>query len=276
MEPILFFYFFIFLFGLAVGSFLNCVIYRLEVEKSFLRGRSYCPHCKHILVWQDLIPLLSFLILKGRCRHCRQKISWQYPLVELGTGILFLLIFIKFLTSGFQIPNFLYYLIVFCLLIIIFVFDFKHYIIPNRIIYPAIVIALIFNLFAFGEEIFSKAEHFQFLTSNQFLNFKYSVLSAFFAAIFFLLIILISKGKWMGWGDVNLVFFMGLFLSYPNILVALFLSFFTGAIIGTGLIILGKKQLKSEIPFGPFLITGTFFAFLWGQQIINWYLNFFI
>ena len=83
-------YFFIFLFGLAVGSFLNCVIYRLERGESFFSGRSYCPHCQHVLNWQDLIPVFSFLILKGKCRYCSQKFSWQYPLVELATALLFI------------------------------------------------------------------------------------------------------------------------------------------------------------------------------------------
>ena len=94
----------IFVFGLMIGSFLNCVIYRLETGENFLKGRSYCPYCKHVLNWQDLIPILSFLILKGKCRYCQQKISLQYPIVEISTGLLFLLI------SNFQflISNFCY------------------------------------------------------------------------------------------------------------------------------------------------------------------------
>ena len=96
----LFFYFIIFVFGLIVGSFLNCVVYRLEIGGSFLKGRSFCPHCKHELSWQDLIPVFSLLFLKGKCRYCQQKISLQYPLVELATGVLFVLIF-YFWLSGF-------------------------------------------------------------------------------------------------------------------------------------------------------------------------------
>ena len=248
-----FFYFVIFLFGLIVGSFLNCVIYRLEKGESFLRGRSYCPNCKHILDWQDLIPLFSFLILKGKCRYCSQKISLQYPLVEIATGLLFLLIF------NFQFSIFNY--LIACFLIVIFVYDLKHYIIPDKVIYPAIIFALIFN--------------FQFLISNQFSIFNYSILSAIGMAIFFLTIVLISRGKWMGWGDVKMVFFMGLFLGSPKILVALFLAFFIGASVGLILIFLGKKTLKSEVPFGPFLVTGTFLAMFFGERIIDWYLNLF-
>ena len=130
----------VYIFGLIVGSFLNCVIYRLEEGKSFLKGRSFCPDCKHTLSWQDLIPLLSFLILKGKCRYCKKPISWQYPLVELATGILFILI-LNFSTR----PGGVILFVVSCFLIVIFVYDLKHYIIPDKIIYPAIAIALIFN-----------------------------------------------------------------------------------------------------------------------------------
>jgi len=252
----LFFSSLIFLLGLIVGSFLNCVIYRLEENKSFLKGRSYCPHCKHILNWQDLIPLLSFLFLKGRCRYCQKPISLQYPLVELVTGLLFVSFFI------FHFSFFIF--LIACFLIIIFVYDLRHYIIPDKIIYPAILVSGIW-----------------YLVSSIFLGLytKYEILntiySAFGAAAFFLLIVLISRGKWMGVGDIKLAFLMGLVLSPPKILVALFLAFFIGAIIGMGLIISGKKTLKSEVPFGPFLVTGTFIALFFGEKIIQWYLNLF-
>ncbi len=269
MNSDLFFYLIIFLFGLIVGSFLNCVIYRLEVGGNFLKGRSFCPKCKHILKWYDLIPILSFIILKRKCRYCREKISWQYPLIELSTGILFLIIFnfqFSWTPSGglpegllFNFLNLFYYLIITSFLIIIFVYDLKYFIIPDRVIYPVIIIALIFN--------------FQFLIFNQFSIFKLSMLSALGAAAFFLTIFLVSRGHWMGFGDVKLAFLLGLFLSFPNILVALFSAFLIGAIIGIGLIIARKKNLKSEVPFGPFLITGTIIALFWGEKLIRWYLN---
>jgi len=257
----------IFLTGLIIGSFLNCLIYRLEKKENFLKGRSYCPHCHHQLNWLDLIPILSFIFLKGKCRYCGKKISFQYPLVEISTALIFLLILNfqfsilnQFLIFNFQtLINLTYFLVISCFLIVIFVYDFKHYIIPDKIIYPAIAVALIFN--------------FQFLISNQFLIFKSSILSALGAAAFFLTIVLISRGKGMGGGDVKLAFLMGLILSWPNILLALFFAFVTGAIMGTGLIIAGKKTLKSQVPFGPFLVLGTFIALFWGDKIINWYLR---
>lgn len=256
------FYSVIFLFGLIVGSFLNCVIYRLETGGSFLKGRSFCPHCKHQLSWPDLIPLISFLILKGRCRYCSQKISWQYPLVEISTATLFLIPVINRSPTSINWPDLFIYWIVACFLIIIFVYDLKHYIIPDKVIYPAILVSCIWY--------FVSGIFFHLYTKYDILNTIYSAVGA---AIFFLLIVLISNEKWMGFGDVKLAFLMGLFLGWPNILVALFLAFFIGAIIGIGLIATGKKTLKSEVPFGPFLVAGTFISLFWGQNIINWYLN---
>jgi len=262
-------YLIIFIFGLVVGSFLNCIIYRLEVGRSFLTGRSYCPQCRHQLTWCDLIPILSFFILKGKCRYCHQKISWQYPLVEIATGLLFVSI-LNYLSvarvgnEGFafsDLQNFLFYSIIFCFLIVIFVYDLKYYIIPDGVIYPAIGITFFYNIY-------------QLSINNQRLainNFS----SAILAAIFFLAIVLVSHGRWMGIGDIKLAFLMGLILGFPNILVALFLAFFLGAIIGLGLIFSGRKTLKSEIPFGPFLIAGTFIGLFYGGQIINWYLKLF-
>ena len=261
----LFFYLIIFIFGLAIGSFLNCVIYRLEKRESFLRGRSHCPHCQKELSWKDLVPLLSFLILRGRCRYCRQKISLQYPLVELATGILFVFIAIfNFQFTTHDLLNACFLFLVSCFLIIIFVYDLKHYIIPDKVIYPAIFISGIWYL--------ASGIFFNFYTRYEILNAVYSAIGA---AGFFFLIVLVSRGRWMGVGDIKLAFLMGLFLGFPNILVALFLAFFLGAIIGIGLIISGKKTLKSEVPFGPFLVTGAFLALFFGENITQWYSHFF-
>jgi len=256
----------IFIFGLIVGSFLNCVIYRLEVDESPLSGSSYCPHCRHILRWYDLIPVLSFIFLRGQCRYCSEKISWQYPLVEITTGLLFILLLnYELRITNYELLNFevilnlLFSILITCFLIIIFVYDLKHYIIPDKVIYPAIVVALSFNLLR-----------------SDLLGRTDLLLSALGAAGFFLFIVLISQGKWMGIGDIKLAFLMGLILGFPNILIALFFAFFTGAIIGVGLILSKKKTLKSEVPFAPFLIIGTFFALFWGQNFFEWYWYFFL
>src|SRR3989339_1270941 len=227
-------YLFTFLLGVCIGSFLNCVVYRLESKKS-LAGRSFCPHCKHILSWKDLIPVLSFLFLKGKCRYCKEKISWQYPAVEVATGLIFLLILnFKFeILNQFEITEFLnlgFLFYVSSALIVIFIYDLKHYLIPDKVLFPAIMLTLIYN--------------FQFLIFNQFSIFIYSILAVLIASGFFLAIFLVSGGKWMGFGDVKLAILMGLLLGFPNILVALFLAFFLGAIIGTAGMIFKRNILK--------------------------------
>jgi len=269
------FYIFIFIFGLAVGSFLNCVIYRLKPKElssfSFVWGRSYCPHCKHPLSWQDLIPVFSFFILGGKCRYCHKKISIQYPLIELTTGILFLFIFwiLDFeICNLFGIWNLAFWILISCFLIIIFVYDFKHYIIPDKIIYPAILLTLVFRIW----DLF---RNWELGIRNWETLFNYFG-PALGGGVFFLAIVLISRGKWMGVGDVKLAFLIGLLLGWPNTLLALFFAFLIGAIIGLGLIILKKKTIKSEMPFGPFLILGIYLALFFGEKIINWYLELFI
>jgi len=301
----------VFIFGLCIGSFLNCVIYRTELQEnmpkgsprrkavSFLRGKSFCPHCKHTLSWQDLFPVFSFLFLGGKCRYCRKKISWQYPIVELFSGLIFLLIsnFVIFSKSS-VIPSlignpgtsqtlwisafagmtsllFLFY--VSSSLIIIFVYDLKHYIIPDKILFPAIIITLVYRILDFGNLNLFRIWNLGFWISAPILNYLLAVL---IASGFFLAIFLISRGRAMGFGDVKLAVLMGFLLGLPNILVSLFLAFFFGAIIGVILMVFGRKsadwRMKSEIPFGPFLIAGTFMAMFWGSQIIQWYLHLFL
>ena len=248
---------FVFAFGLAVGSFLNSVIYRLEKGGSLISERSHCPHCGQVLSWYELIPLVSFAVQLGRCRTCKRRISWQYPLVEFSCGLLFL-------TAYFYLPPYYYgwelaYLFfVFASLLAIFVFDLKRYIIPNRILYPLILLTLAHVWWGKG-----------------YLPGAYPVWSALGAAGFFLLLYLVSRGSWIGFGDVKFGVFMGLFLGFPLVLVAFFFSYVLGALIGGSLLVRKKASLKSQIPFGPFLITGTGIAYFWGTAIIQWYLNIF-
>jgi leader peptidase (prepilin peptidase) / N-methyltransferase len=253
----MFYYLFIIGLGLIVGSFLNCLIYRLETDQTFLKGRSFCPVCRQKLGFFDLIPVLSFVFLKRKCRYCQSEISWQYPLVEIFTAFVFLIVF---QSLGFNLFLLGYYFLVFSLLIVIFVFDLKHYIIPDKIIYSAILIVLIFNL--------------QFLKDFSF--FLELISSGLIAAGFFLFLVLVSKGRWMGVGDIKLVFLMGIMLGFPGILVSLFLAFLIGSLVGLFLISLSRKTFKSEIPFGPFLIIGLWLAFFWAEQIISWYQGVFL
>ncbi len=255
-------FFLIFLFGLIWGSFLNAVLYRLEFGGSLLKERSRCPKCKHILKWYELFPILSFFILGGKCRKCKKKISFQYPLVELVIGFLFLAIFIHyqefnfFYLTGTNLVNILYGFIVMFFLILIFVFDLKHYIIPNIAIYSLILVSFIYNIYSYD-----------------YILLGYYFLASAIAFGFFLFLYLASSGKWIGFGDVKYGIFMGLFLGWPNILVGLFIAYIFGAIVGLLLLCVKKKNFKSEIPFGPFLIFGTLVAFFWGSEIIRWYLG---
>ena len=252
---------FFFLFGLAIGSFLNCVIYRLEKKESIIKIRSHCPHCKKTLSWFELIPVMSFILQKGRCRKCHKKISWQYSLVELAAGILFAL------CAWYFYPNILFsifYFLFSSFLIVVFVYDLKHYIIPNEVIYPAILVAGIWYL-VFG-----------ILIRDTRYEIQAPILAAIIAGLFFLVIILMSRGKWMGIGDFKLAIFMGLILGWPNILVALFLAFLIGAFVSIILVIFKKKNLKSQIPFGPFLAGAAIIAMLWGNILLSWYLNLFL
>src|SRR3989344_1171276 len=268
----------IFLLGVAIGSFLNCVLYRLEIGKSFLHGRSYCPNCKHTLAWTDLIPVISFLWLQGKCRYCGNRISLQYPLVEIATGMVFLLIFnFQFLIfnqfSIIQFLNLTLLLYVVSSLIIIFVYDLKHYVIPDSVLFPAIIVAFLYRILDFRNLNLFRISDFGFFISTPLINY---LVASFLASVFFLLIFLVSKGQWMGFGDVKLALLLGFILGFPNILLGLFLAFLFGAIIGIGCIILDKKGLKSEMPFAPFLIVGTLVALFWGGQMIDWYIRFLI
>jgi len=240
--------------GLIVGSFLNAVIYRLHKKVSFLRGRSYCPWCKHDLSAKDLIPLFSFLFLKGKCRYCRKNISWQYPLVEFGTMATFLILYWQFgLTLDFFV-----YLIYTSLLMVIFVYDLKYYLILDKVSVPAMAVAAICSYFI--------------------LNI--SILDMFVGVLigggFFLLQFYISKGKWIGGGDIRLGIVMGLMLGWPAILPALFLAYVLGSIIGIILIISKKKKMKSQVPFGTFLSLATFLTFIIGDVVIDYYQDLFL
>ncbi|MCH7828671.1 prepilin peptidase [Patescibacteria group bacterium] len=280
-------FFVVFFFGLAVGSFLNAFIYRLEVRQKLrpiphdrrktgvtvMRGRSFCPSCSHTLAWYDLIPLASFALLQGKCRYCRKPISIQYPLVELATALLFVGVFyliIPWLGQGvenltplsfLQVLNVAYLWAIVSFLVVIFVYDFKHFLIPDKILYPAIGLVLLWRLLL----------HFQIAENLTSLSFLEALLAGLGAAGFFWAIYLLSKRRAMGFGDVKLALFMGLFLSWPNIFVAMSLAFAAGTIVGLALIFFKRKTMRSEVPFGPFLVFGTLIAFFWGETLVDWY-----
>ena len=247
--------------GLAIGSFVNSLAWRLY-EKKTLKGRSVCPNCGHNLTWYDNIPLLSFVLLKAKCRYCSQQISWQYPLVEFITASLFTLAFYynplfpyfatnDVLEAGLTlIRNWL----LIAILTTIFVMDLRWYVIVDKVSLPASVIILAINLYL-G------------------LPWQNLALAGIIGGGFFLLQFVVSRGKWIGGGDIRLGLLMGLTLGWPQVAVALFLAYILGSIYGVLFIILGKKDLQAKVPFGTFLSLGTLITLFWGQQILNWYLG---
>ncbi len=257
MEGFLLFYFFVFLFGTTIGSFLNVLIDRIPRNESVIVSRSHCEHCRHILAWYDLIPLISYVLLKGKCRYCHKHIGYYYPIVEIFTGILFV-VTANFLLSdfriiaGFDMISFTlsgyFYLLISCIIVIIFT-DIKYGIIPFKIIAVIVIAALIHAIL-----------------SPFFINYILTALGAFGL---FLFLFLITRGRGLGFGDVVYAFMMGLVLGFPKIIVGLYIAFLTGAIISLLLVWSGKKKMKGDsIPFGPFLAAGTILGLFWGEYLI--------
>lgn len=251
---------FVFVFGLFVGSFLNVLADRLPNEEDVIKGRSHCDKCKKTLAWYDLIPLVSFIFLKGKCRYCHTRLSRYYPIVEFTTGIMFVATTF-FVLNNFQLGQIftlIYYLFIVSSLIVIFFADLKYGIIPDKIILPAILISIVYLFF----------NHQPLVVDH--------LLSAAGAFLFFLLLSLIKikKRSGMGFGDVKLAFLMGLILGFPNIVVSLYIAFLTGAIVGCILILWRKKRVSgASIPFGPFLVIGTLVALFWGSGILRYILR---
>jgi prepilin signal peptidase PulO-like enzyme (type II secretory pathway) len=250
-----------FIFGLIIGSFLNVVIIRFNTQKSF-GGRSGCMSCQNKLTWYELIPVFSFLGLRGRCKNCKTKISFQYPLVELITGLIFALLFLKFQDLFFLntlnfIFTYAYYAVVFSLFLVIAIYDLKHKIIPD-------ILSLVLGILAFMGLFF-------------FTNYEFSphipTLLGFLAgpiiAAPFAFIWLVSSGKWMGLGDAKLVISLGWLLGLSNALSGLVFAFWIGSIVGLSLVIFSNKKhgMKSEIPFAPYLVLGASLVFLFGLYL---------
>lgn len=221
-----------FFLGLIIGSFLNVVDFRFFAEGKFWKGRSRCPKCKKSIRWYDNVPLLSFAWLKGHCRDCQQKISWQYPLVEFITGLFFMLFALKF---GFSAQTILY-CIISCFLILIFLADAKHQVVPDAYSLPAIVLVLLYNL------IFNLS------------NWNSWLIGAAVGAGFFALQHLISRGKWIGTGDILIGLLIGLLLGWPMIWLALVVAYIAGAVVSINLLIAKTQFPWIQIPPGLLIL----------------------
>ena len=242
--------------GLAIGSFLNVVIWRVPRKESVVRPPSHCPQCETPISPSDNVPVLSWLFLSGKCRHCKNPIPVRYPLVEAGCGVLFLAVAARF-GASWELPA---YLVLTAALLAISIIDLEHFIVPDRITAPLTVSALALlgvaalaegNGWRFGRTLLGGVAYFAFLL---------------------LLNILYPKG--MGMGDVKLAFSLGLYLGWlgwGQVFLGGFLAFLLGAVVGVTLIATKVKSRKDVVPFGPFLALGAMLTILLGDPILRWY-----
>lgn len=251
---------FSFIFGTIIGSFLNVVGLRLGSGRA-LSGRSGCPRCGKKLNWYELVPILSFIVLRGRCKGCKSRISIQYPAIEILTGLMFLSIY-NFQLSIFNeysldfFVSCLLYLVTFSTYIAILIYDLRHKIIPDRLVYPAIILSLGFGIYKFVLSLGFGV--WDFLAGP--------IIFLFFAGIW-----VFSHGKAMGFGDAKLGLSIGLLLGAVNGTSAIILAFWIGAISSIIYMIFGSKKLtmKSEIPFAPFMIIGAWFALIYDLNLLH-------
>lgn len=254
--------FFIFVFallGLAVGSFLNVCIDRLPRGESILNPPSHCQACQHHLAAKDLIPLFSYLWLRGRCRYCQASIPKRLLWVELATGAMFAFLYRRCGLAP-ELGVMVFYA---CIFIIIFVVDLEHGLILNSVVYSGMVVALLFALF---------------MPQPWAAQLKFSGIANFaiggsIGFVMFLLVALISRGG-MGWGDVKLAALIGLATGFPLVFMALIMGAIIGSVVAVAFLIAKKKGRKETIPFGPFLSLSTLITLLWGSRILEWYLGF--
>ncbi|HEY2429503.1 MAG TPA: prepilin peptidase [Acidimicrobiales bacterium] len=242
--------------GLCVGSFLNVVISRVPRKESVIRPRSHCPSCQATLADRDNIPLLSWVLLRGRCRACGEPISLRYPLVEAGTAALFVAAAIR-LGATWSLPAFCVF---FAALLAVSVIDLHHYIIPNRVVYPTLF--LVVPLMALAAAADGRWSHFE-----------HAVLGglAAFAALF---VVHLISPRGMGFGDVRLagvIGFMAGWLGFSYVALALFLAFLLASVIGIVLMVARLKSRRDAVPFGPFMAAGAVLAVLWGPAILDAY-----
>ncbi len=257
----------LFFFGASIGSFLNVLIYRSANEEDWKKGRSRCDHCKKKIAWYDNVPLFSFLILRGKCRSCKKSIAISHFVVELLTGALFVwwywfgFFFFRLSQEPFIFLQPIFWLCVGILLLVIFIADWRYYIIPDGAVIGLLSAAVLYRLALVSSGVMRWEDFFA------------AAVTALAATLFFLGLWIYTKGAGMGFGDVKLIGPLCLLMGWPRALSGLFLAFFIGALVGLLLIGLGRKKLKQPIPFGPFLILGTVISLMWGDALIAWYLG---
>jgi leader peptidase (prepilin peptidase)/N-methyltransferase len=244
------------MFGLCIGSFLNVVIYRLPLGQSLASPPSRCRNCGYSLRWFDNIPVLSWVFLRGRCRQCGVGVSWQYPIVELITGALFVLV-VWLTPMG---PLVFARLILVCILIALFGIDLEHQILPNVITLPGIIVGLLFSLFA------PPGIRDALIGTVLGGGILYAIAAGYY---------LWRREEGMGMGDVKMLAMLGAFLGWRAVIVTLVLASFSGALVGMAMMALQRGGMKYALPFGTFLALGALAAMLAGDPLIAWYSGFF-
>jgi len=253
------------LLGLCFGSFVNAAVWRIKNNKDFVNGRSECTHCHKQLKWQDLVPVFSWLFLKGKCRYCKKPISLQYPLVELAVASIFIISYCAWPSLLISVADwsiFSLWLVSIVLLAILFVYDLRWFLLPDKIMYPLIGIGIVIatiRIFAADNSALALLD----------IAIAVAILSGLYLALF-----MVSKGRWIGFGDVKLGLYLGLALgSAKNALLCLFLANIIGCLIVVPAMLMGKLRRDSHVPFGPFLIVAFIVAMLWGDRIVDWYIS---
>lgn len=257
---------FLFVIGAAIGSFLNVVVYRTMTEESWVTGRSKCEDCGYQLSWFDNVPIVSFLWLHGRCRKCRRPIGLIHPVVEFLCGALFVwwywggtLLFFRLTQQPFQLVQPAFWLGVGVLLLMVVVADLVYLVIPDIAVGLLLLTTLVYRVALTWAGVM------------QMHDLLWAVVGAVVTVTFFAALWWLTKGKGMGLGDVKLAAPLALLLGWPNIIVGMFLAFISGALVGVGLLLLGKKKFGQVVPFGPFLVLGTGLALIWGDALFHWY-----
>lgn len=279
-------FFFLFILGLVIGSFLNVVSLRYNGEHFILNprvigGRSHCPHCKKTLRWFELVPLLSFLLQSGRCRRCRARLSIQYPIIELLCGVTFVLVPWRVMTLFVTAPSLLIWLfaglwiLTFIVIILAATIDLRTGILPDELNVALGIIAVCLAATAValpngGASLLGTLGNVFIVPGGVLVSRAIGTIVGF---VFFEFLLLVTRGRGIGMGDVKLALPLGFLLGYPDILPVIGFAFIFGAIWGMSLIILKKKTIKGALPFCPFLGFAVAFVFFLGTPVAQWYLH---
>lgn len=265
--------------GLSAGSFVNALAWRLHQQSkkrsksskslSIMNGRSMCPRCKHQLAAKDLVPVLSWLALNGRCRYCKKPISWQYPIVELAMAAVFVVSYLFWpgnLADNGQVLLLATWLVSSVGLLALLVYDLKWMLLPTSVLYSTFAMAAVGRL-----------GYILFFADDKRHSFWLLVLSLAVSSGIFWVLCVVSKERWIGFGDVSLGFTTGTLLADPQLA---FLMIFSASLLGTIYVLpsllTGQQKLTGRLPYGPFLIVASGFCLLWGDSVIHWYRHLFL